>query len=193
MTPQFLLACLVLLLAQREGFLHLAAHFPELFLTPSISNIAFGSECGELRQSITIKMKPRLCWINVVVSSIGHLASLYILFFHYSKADPSKEPTYLQFLKTGFQEVDEERSSFFPPFISLLCLTLSVLSLSLLLHLAACAPIDPLLCQTIHVKAAGIATQPEDEPTTHNMTMQNLTVVSSCVPVAVAALGISAC
>jgi hypothetical protein len=152
MAPQFLLAGLVLLLAQREGFIHLAAHFPELFLTPSISNIAFGSDeaiwCGEQKLSVIIKMKPRLCWINVVISAFGHMSSLYILFAHYSKADPYQERSYLEFLKSGFQTVEGQRSSedssFFPPYITLLCLVLSNVALALLLHLAACSPLAPL-------------------------------------------------
>ena len=91
--PQLLLASFIFIAAQPKGFLHTLLYFPQLLISPPITNITCAPWPTRAKNTPQVKMQPWLCWANVCLSVLGQLASLYILFVHFSRADPNKNPT----------------------------------------------------------------------------------------------------
>ena len=91
--PQFLLATLVLLSIDVKGMFQTFLHFPELMLSPTITNMIFGPKdilwkCKSKVFDQSVRLSPELCWVNNFLSLFGNVASLVILYLQYCQADP---------------------------------------------------------------------------------------------------------
>jgi len=91
--PQFLLATLALLSIDVKGMFQTFLHFPELMLSPTITNMIFGpknilwkNKSKEFDKSVILS--PELYWINNLLSLLGNLLSLVILYLQFCEADP---------------------------------------------------------------------------------------------------------
>ena len=164
--PQFLFASTILFWTQKQGFLHLAMHFPELLASPFITNFIFSRHrlvwCGDSTKSQKIIFNREFTWISVIISTVGQLASLSLMFLYYTEVNVKRNPKFSDFLAHGYLEFSEE---FLPPFTVIIFLVLSVLLLALLLHTDDCASSDrpflaPLDPQDTFLTARGIEEEP---------------------------------
>ena len=76
-----------------KGTLQTFLHFPELMLSPMITNMTFGPKgillkCKSRQFDKTIRLSPELCWVNNFLSLFGNVASLVILYLQFCQAAP---------------------------------------------------------------------------------------------------------
>ena len=91
--PQLLLVILVFCSLDVKGTLQTFLHFPQLMLSPTITNMIFGPKdvlwkCRGKPVNKTILLSPQLCWINNSLSLFGNLLSIIILYHQFCQADP---------------------------------------------------------------------------------------------------------
>lgn len=133
--PHILLASVALMSMKTKAFIMLVIQFPELLLSPPIANITFGPR----KKCQIIRLSPFLCFINIIMSILGHFLSLYLLFLHYKRADPDTKHSLDQFLREGYQSNDIDQYKFnvdwIPPYLVILFLSLSALLLFFVFNL----------------------------------------------------------
>ena len=135
--PQILLASLFLLITEKRAFLKIFFLFPELLLAPYLTNIMFGPQIGLLSRktqpSNVIQMKKSLCWVNVLLSILGQVPTFYFLYAYLEEVNPRANLT--NFLMHGYSNPKGRNSSFIPPYLAILSLSIAILTLGLLIHL----------------------------------------------------------
>ena len=154
--PHFLLAILVLLSMDVKGTLQTFLHFPELMLSPMITNMTFGPKgillkCKSRQFDKTIRLSPKLCWVNYVLSLFGNVVCLFVLFLQFCKADPrfrcQNMMGFWDFLNQGSKIIS------LPPGLVILFSSLSVLMTAFVIHFNSCESrcsfLSPLECQEI--------------------------------------------
>ena len=160
--PQFLLASLVLLSIDVKGTFQIFLHFPELVLSPTITNMMFGPKdilwkCKSKTCDKTITLSPELCWINNLVSFLGNVPCLVILYLQFCKADPEHRcqnmVAFWDFLKLGSKNKDNIIA--LPPGLVMLFSSLSIVMSAFVIHFNSCEPkllfLSPLECQQIEI------------------------------------------
>ena len=137
--PQILLASLVLFISEKKAFLRVALLFPELILSPYLTNIMFGPQFGisksKTQPSHVIQMKKSLCWVNVLLSILGQVPTFYVLYSYLEEIN--EKATFASFLVYGYSNPlrRNSRGLFIPPYLAILSLLLAIVSLLPLLHL----------------------------------------------------------
>ena len=137
--PQILLASLFLLITERKAFLRVFLLFPELILSPYLTNIMFGPQIGILNSKSqpihVIQMKKSLCWVNVLLSVLGQIPTFYFLFAYLEEIN--QKASFTNFLMHGYSNPlrKDSSASFIPPYMAILSLSLAILTLALLIHL----------------------------------------------------------
>ena len=165
--PQFLLATLVLLSIDVKGTFQTFLHFPELMLSPTITNMVFGPgdilwKCKSKQFDKTVRLSPELCWINNFLSLFGNVASLVILYLQFCQADPLyrclNTMGFWDFLKIGGK--NENNIIALPPGLVILFHLLSVLLSAFVIHFNSyqsstsnCSFWSPLECQEIGISS----------------------------------------
>ena len=156
--PQFLLALLVLLSIDVKGTLQTFLHFPELMLSPMITNMTFGPKdllfkCKSRQFDKTIRLSPKLCWVNFLLSLFGNIVCLVVLFFQFCKADPRFRCQNMM----GFWDFLNQASKIIslPPGLVILFSSLSALMSVFVIHFNSCESkcsfLSPLECQEIGI------------------------------------------
>ena len=134
--PQILLASIFLLKTEKKAFLKVVLHFPEIILSPYLTNIMFGPQIGILNSKSqpthVIQMKKSLCWVNVLLSVLGQFPTFYFLFSYLKEIHHGANFT--NFLMHGYLN-PLRKDSFIPPYIAILSLSLAIVTLALLIHL----------------------------------------------------------
>ena len=153
-----MLAILVLLSIDVKATLQTFLHFPELMLSPMITNMTFGPKdlllkCKSRQFDKTIRLSPELCWINFFLSLFGNVACLVVLFLQFCKADPGfrckNAMGFWDFLNQGSKIIS------LPPGLVILFSALSVLMSAFVIHFNSCESkcsfLSPLECQEIGI------------------------------------------
>ena len=139
--PQFMFATLVLLLVNVRGALQAFLHFPELTLSPALTNIMFGPkhlfwDCCSKSDSKDIRLRPKLCWVNNFLSLFGNIVSLSLLYIQHCKADPLHRSLNIWGFLNYLVHANRIKSSVIslPPGLALFFHIVSVLLSSFVIH-----------------------------------------------------------
>ena len=105
----------------------------------------------------TITLSPELCWINNLVSFLGNVPCLVILYLQFCKADPEHRcqnmVAFWDFLKLGSKNKDNIIA--LPPGLVMLFSSLSIVMSAFVIHFNSCEPkllfLSPLECQKIEI------------------------------------------
>jgi len=157
--PQFVLATLVLLSVDVKGTFRAFLHFPELVLSPTITNFMFGPKnifckCKGKRLDNTVALSPKLCWINNFLMFFGNIVCLYVLYLQFCTADQYRCPElgFLQYLMLGSE--NENYVIALPSGLVILFHFLSVFLSAFVIHFnsyrsstSLCSFLSPLECQ----------------------------------------------
>ena len=137
--PQILIASIFLLITEKKAFLRVFLLFPELILSPYLTNVMFGPQIGILNSKSqpihVIQMKKSLCWVNVILSVLGQIPTFYFLFSYLEEIN--QKASFTNFLMHGYSNPlrRDSNASFIPPYMAILSLSLAIITLALLFHL----------------------------------------------------------
>ena len=152
--PQFLIATLLLLSLDVNGTFWAFLYFPELMLSPIMTNVMFGPKEIFCKRSVnTIALCPKLCWVNNLLAFVGNVASLFLLYLQFCGSDPYRCSQlhfgYFQYLMLGSENENYVIAS--PPGLVIFFHFLSVFFFAFVIHFNSCKSISsfmtPLECQ----------------------------------------------
>ena len=154
--PQFLLATFVLICVDVKGTFRAFLHFPELMLSPTMTNVMFGPKDMFCKRSgNTVILSPPLCWVNNLLSFVGSVASLFLLHLQFCMADPYRYPElsfygFFEYLTLWSENKNYVIAS--PPGLVIIVHFLSVFLFTFVIHFnscttSSCSFVTPLECQ----------------------------------------------
>ena len=171
LSPQLLVAALVLLAVDVKGALKSFLHLPQLMISPSLTNITFGvpqkllCQC-KAKESKEIVFSKLMYALNSLLAFFGQIVSLCILYIHHGWANPSVHEDFVKFLTHSRTLLGGDKGNFnldfIPPGLVLLFHLLSVAFFSIVIHTPVCdceSPyvtssfLAPLDCQKIQLSS----------------------------------------
>ena len=173
--PQFTLATVILLLVDVRATLRIFLYFPELILSPTITNMMFGPKvtlwkCKGKEPEKIIRLSPELCWMNNGISIFGNIISVLVIRLQYCDVDPSFRCKNIKdFWDFLIKLEDQHNLIALPPGLAILFSSLSIFLSSFVFHFNSNKPKNsffcPLKCKEIQIDSIVHQIEdPEDIP-----------------------------